>query len=74
MMDTSFVVLASTDKKEIETKASSYLRGIFQAYGIKPGFEFGESITIEDGFAGQKGAADRKSIQLFTAIIDMGRK
>ena len=74
MMDTSFVVLASTDKKELERAASWYLQGVFQAYGIKPGFAFGESIIVEDGFAGQKGGAAPKSIRLFTAIIDMGRE
>ena len=73
MIDTSFVVLASTDKNMIERAASWYIQGVIQAYGIKPGFEFGESITIEDGFAGQKGGSP-KTIRIFTAIIDMGRK
>ena len=74
MMDTSFVVLASTDKKELKQAASWYAGCIAQAYGINPGFAFGESIIIEDGFAGQKGGATPKSIRLFTAIIDMDRK
>ena len=74
MMDTAFVVLASTEKGEVKRAASWYIEGIFQAYGLRPSFKFGESITIEDGFAGQKGATALKSIRLFTAIIDMGRK
>ncbi len=74
MMDTAFVVLASTNKNELEKAISWYANGIFHAFGFKPNSEFGESITIEDGFAGQKGAAAPKSIQLFTAIIDMGQK
>jgi hypothetical protein len=73
MIDTSFVVLACTDKNELGRAAAWYINGIFQAYGIKPGLIFGESITIEDSFAGKKGAAAPKSIQLFTVIIDMGR-
>ncbi|GEM_PF-2193031 len=69
MLDTTFVVLASTSKREVKLAAGKYAEWILRACGVLPELAQGENIIVEDGFAGIKETRAQKSVVLFTKVI-----